>query len=172
MIRTIITSCTLTICVIIAINTTACKKDKSTTQIDTDLYNMAKETNGFTWYKKQNIQLNKSAGSGHPQPFLKVRYNIAAAKLDSTGKIIAGTVFPNGSVIVKELYTSNTTLTRYAILYKQPNSEHADAKGWVWGYIDANGDVSISATEKGNGCISCHSQTDNIDYMLMNKYFP
>ena len=44
--------------------------------------------------------------------------------------------------------------------------------GWVWGYINADESIAAPASEKGSQCISCHSQSDNIDYMLMNKYFP
>ncbi len=73
---------------------------------------------------------------------------------------------------MKELYENSTNVTRYAILYKKSDSPSADTKGWVWGYIDANGKVAEPASNKGKACISCHNQSDNIDYMLMNKYFP
>ncbi|MCB0429180.1 MAG: cytochrome P460 family protein [Flavobacteriales bacterium] len=155
----------------------SCKKKEQTTDTaadtDKELYEMAKVTSGFTWFKNSSTVLSRSAGSGHQQLFLKTRYNmIAATKLDSTGKIMSGATFPEGSLIVKELFGDSTTLERYAILYKNASSADADDKGWVWGYINADGSVAESATKKGISCISCHSQTDNIDYMLMNKYFP
>lgn len=134
---------------------------------------MSKATSGFVWYKNSSSLLNKSAGSGHPQSFLKTRYNsVAATKLDSDGKIMTGAKFPEGSLIVKELYDNSTTLGRYAILYKKTGSADADANGWVWGYINSDGTVAESASKKGTSCISCHSQAGNIVYMLMNKYFP
>jgi len=151
----------------------SCKKEKEATGTDKELYEMAKTTSGFIWFKNSNSLLSKSSGSGHPQPFLKTRYNsIASAKLDSTGKIMTGAIFPEGSLIVKELYDNSTTLGRYTILYKNSGSADADSKGWVWGYINSDGSVTEPASKKGTSCISCHSQTDNIDYMLMNKYFP
>jgi hypothetical protein len=151
----------------------SCKKDNESGGTDSELYEMAKETGGFTWFKNSSSLLNKSSGSGHPQPFLRTRYNsIASSKLDSNGKIMMGATFPEGSLIVKELYDNSTTLGRYAILYKKSGSSDADAKGWVWGYINADGGVAEAASKKGSSCISCHSQADNIDYMLMNKYFP
>jgi hypothetical protein len=163
----------LSICLVLIWTLNACQKDKEATGTDKELYDMALINSGFTWFKNSNALLNKSAGSGHSQPFLKTRYNtIAAAKLDSMGKIIPGTLFPEGSLIVKELYTSGPTLDRYAILYKNSGSADADAKGWVWGYVNADGTVSEEASNKGAACISCHSQSDNIDYMLMNKYYP
>jgi hypothetical protein len=151
----------------------SCKKDIALSGTDKELYEMAKETGGYTWFQYSSLLLDKSAGSGHPQPFLKTRYNaVAATQLDSTGRIVAGALFPEGSVVVKELRTSATTIGRYAVLYKASGHEDADARGWVWGYINADGTVAESASKKGSSCSGCHSQTDHIDYMLMNKYFP
>ena len=70
------------------------------------------------------------------------------------------------------MYADGWNLARYAILSKETNNSAADANGWVWGYINSNGNVVEPSANKGVACISCHSQTDNIDYMLMNKYFP
>jgi hypothetical protein len=151
----------------------SCKKEEQDKDTDKELYEMSKPTIGFVWYKNSSALLDKSSGSAHPQPYLRTRYNaIAASKLDSNGKIQLGVNFPEGSLIVKELHDKSGTLERYAILYKKSESVDADAKGWVWGYINADGKVSESASKKGASCISCHSQADNIDYMLMNKYFP
>jgi hypothetical protein len=163
-----INACLLGVCLL-----TSCKKDKVLAGTDKELFDMAKTTAGFVWYKNSSALLDKSGGSGHPQPFLKTRYNaIAATQLDTTGKIIAGSTFPEGSLIVKELYDNATKLGRYAILYKKSASEDADSNGWIWGYIDADGSVAVPASQKGTSCINCHSQADNIDYMLMNKFFP
>jgi hypothetical protein len=152
----------------------ACKSDKvQGPAIDQLLYEMSNSPEGFIWYKHSEDLLEKSSGSGHPQPFLRTRFNaVAATQLGSDGKVINGSVFPEGSLIVKELFDDSSTLGRYGILYKKSNHPNADSKGWVWGYINGNGSVAISAVEKGSSCISCHSQTENIDYVLMNKYFP
>ena len=151
----------------------SCKKEEEAKGIDQEMLELARVSTGFTWFKNTPTLLNKSSGSGHPQPFLRTRYNtIAATSLDSSGKIISGINFAEGSLIVKELYNNTTTFGRYAMLYKKSASAEADANGWVWGYINADGSVAEPASSKGTSCISCHSQTDNIDYMLMNKYFP
>lgn len=160
--------CFISICTI-----DACKKEEKGTGTDKELYDMAIVTAGFTWYKHSDVLLDKSAGSGHAPPFLKTRYNtIAATKLDSSGKVKAGTKFPEGSLIVKELYDKSSKLERYAILYKSTGHKDADPKGWVWGYLNYDGSVSDPASNKGSTCINCHSQINNIDYMLMNKFFP
>jgi hypothetical protein len=151
----------------------SCKKEEKVTNTDKELFEMAKATSGFTWFKNSSSLLGKSAGSAHPQAFLRTRYNAAAAtQLDANGKILSGAIFPEGSFIVKELHDNATTLGRYAILYKNSGSADADARGWVWGYINAEGTVAEPASKKGISCIGCHSQANNIDYMLMNKFFP
>ena len=156
-----------------AITTISCEKDDTADKADKELYDMAIETVGFTWYKKSDALLEKSIGSGHSQPLLRTRYNeVAAASLDENGKIMGNAMFAEGSLIVKELYADESTLSQYAILYKRNNSEFSDKDGWEWGYMNAKGDVIESVSKKGNSCISCHTQEGSIDHMLMNKYFP
>jgi hypothetical protein len=151
----------------------SCEDEEQTISIDTELYKMAKSTTGFTWYKNSSTYLDRSDGSGHSQPYLRTRYNtMAASMLDANGKIISGSTFPEGSLIVKELVDNDYNLDQYAILYKKSSEKYADARGWVWGYIAADGKVRASATQKGSSCSACHLQENNIDYMLMNKYFP
>lgn len=149
----------------------SCKKEKKAKGTDKELFDMAKETNGFTWFKLSDTLLPKSSGSGHPQALLRTRYNsIASTNLDSNGRV-KNSNFPEGSLIVKELHENIASLSRYAILYKKSGHSDADSKGWVWGYINSNGTVAEAADKKGKSCIGCHSQADNIDYMLMNKFY-
>jgi hypothetical protein len=151
----------------------SCKKDPVATGIDKQLFDMAGETEGFSWYKNSDAYLPKSSGSGHPQALLRTRFNeVAASMLDENGQVKPDITFPEGSLIVKELHDSESSLARYAILYKNTGNSSADNLGWVWGYINADGTVSISASKKGSSCISCHLQEGNIDYTLMNKFFP
>ncbi len=149
------------------------KEDETKLTTDEELYNMATQLTSSTWFGKSDALLNKSSGSGHTEPFLRVKYNsIAAAKLDANGRVTAGTIFPDGSLIVKELMTDAQTINGYAIMYKKAGHIHADANGWVWGYLDKAGAVKLSASTKGSGCTSCHGESGNIDYTLMNKAFP
>lgn len=150
-----------------------CIKENSAARTDKELYDMARSAGGFTWYKNSDAILNKSSGTGHPQAFLRTRYNaIASANLDSAGKLKTGATFQEGALIVKELYDNATSLGRYAMLLKRSGSPDADAKGWVWGYVNADGSIAAPASDKGSACIGCHSQSGNTDYMLMGKYFP
>jgi hypothetical protein len=152
--------------------TSSCKHE-SLDKSEDELYKMAKGLNSQTWYKQSNELLPRSSGSGHSEPFLRTRYNlIAAGHLNSNGGILSGTVFSQGALIVKELYESSSKFSRYAILYKKQDHPNADANGWVWGYINADGSVAEPSSNKGKSCINCHSQDGSIDYMLMNKYYP
>ncbi|GIV32833.1 MAG: hypothetical protein KatS3mg031_0368 [Chitinophagales bacterium] len=157
----------------IVASTSSCKKEKEASGLDKQLLDMAVPVNGFVWYKYSDALLNRSAGSGHNYPFLRTRYNsVAATVLDSSGKIIPGNVFPEGSLIVKELYSNSSTLSRYAMLYKKAGDPNADASGWIWGYVNADGTVAQAASLKGSGCRGCHSQPGHIDFNLMTLYFP
>lgn len=150
-----------------------CKKDSSTNATDANLYKMAKETTGFTWYKNSDALLPKSNLSGHTEPYLRTRYNsTASTMLDGTGKVQAAITFPEGSLIVKELYSDETTLAKYAILYKDPENSYADSDGWVWGYVENDGSVVEPSSNKGNACIACHNHEGNINKTLMNVAIP
>lgn len=157
---------------LLAITIQSCKKDEPAEGIDRELYDMATETDGFVWFENSAAWLPKSSGSAHNFANLRTRYNsTAATQLDANGRIEANAAFPEGSLVVKELSDGNSS-ELYAILYKRSDSEYADANGWVWGYVNADATVRTSAEDKGAGCTGCHSQQDNIDYMLMNKFFP
>lgn len=91
------TSLVLSTLLVVIVTINSCKKEdqskgtEQTKTTDQDLYDLAKVTTGFVWYKKSTTLLNKSSGSAHPYPFLRTRYNdIAAKKLDANGKIITG----------------------------------------------------------------------------------
>ena len=153
----------------------SCKKEKVIEKGSTDeqLLMKAKETTGFTWYKNSDQLLSKGPHTGHSEDFLRTRYNAtAAAMLDADGKVKAGAVFPDESLIVKELHSNSTTLSTYAVMYKKSGHEDADAHGWVWGYIRPGGEVREPASNKGSACTGCHSQNGNIDLTLMNLDHP
>jgi predicted small secreted protein len=134
---------------------------------------IAKQTNGYTWYKKSDAYLPKNAVSGHAEPLERTRYDATAAmQLDANGKVKAGTVFPEGSTIVKELVNADKTVNGYAVLIKRKADPSADADGWVWADISAAGAELYPISSKGNGCIPCHSISGHINRTLMNVSNP
>lgn len=157
---------------IVVISLQACKKDEPAVGIDLELLQMAEVTSGFTWYKNSDVWLPKSSGSGHNYTGLRTRYNATAAtQLDGNAQVLNNASFPDGSLVVKEL-SNGTSVERYAILFKDSDNDFADSNGWVWGYVNADGTVATTAEDKGAICTSCHLQPGNLDYMLMNSYFP
>lgn len=138
---------------------------------DEFLLELESKTSDYVWFGNSEALLDRSSESGHPETQLRTRYNSKAAeKLNSEGRVIEGTVFEDGSLIVKEL-VSNGSLNTLAIMYKDANNEFADANGWLWGYFDGQNKVRQSAVNKGVGCRGCHLQSGHIDLTLMNKAF-
>ncbi|MCC6817250.1 MAG: cytochrome P460 family protein [Saprospiraceae bacterium] len=151
----------------------SCSKDEAATGSDLELLNLAKASGIWVYYKLDSSYLNRSSGSGHNFKKLRTRFNaIAATQLDIDGKVKSNAQFADGSVVVKELTDDTHHVERFAILYKNSTHADADSRGWVWGYVNADGTVSESATKKGNSCIGCHTQVGSLDYILMNKFFP
>lgn len=149
----------------------SCKKEA--TGSDKELYDKSKITSGFTYYKKSNAIVNKTAGSGHSDAKLATRFNSEASQsLDADGKVKSGALFADNALIVKELYDKNDKATGYAIMYKKTGDANADSKGWLWAVYSTDGTVKQSITKKGSGCVSCHSGNGNIDNSLMNVSFP
>jgi len=154
-----------------------CKEKDSPTETPTasttteaQLYMLGKNSAGFTFYKNSTDTLTKAGNSAHPDPKLRTRYNkIAAQYLDANGKVKAGTVFPDSSLIVKELFTGST-LTTYVFLFKKKGDTNADANGWVWAETSPTGAATYPVSNKGSGCLGCHST--GIDYTRMNDTHP
>jgi len=136
----------------------SCKKDKADTDADHALYDEIK-TAGFTYYQNGNLLAGVSPS---PHGAFKLRFNaVALAALDSTGELPAGSSFPAGSLLVKELFTGNN-ITLYSVMKKDPSNENAGS-GWVWAEFKTDGAASFSTGKKGNGCISCHGGLPNRD---------
>jgi hypothetical protein len=150
----------------------ACKHEPKE-GIEHEMFEAGRKSEGFTWYKFNSQIIPSSELSGHSDPDQRTRYNsIAAAMLDANGKVMEGITFPEGSLIVKELYKNNGNLNTYAMMFKKPSAAEADAAGWVWGYFDEKGSPRASASEKGAQCRGCHNQNGSIDYSLMNLAHP
>ena len=137
----------------------ACSKDKIDPDADRDLFN---QVNGgaYTFYQNGNIL---SPQSPSPHGNFKLRFNsVAAAALDSTGELPAGSTFPDNSIIVKEVHNGND-ITLYAVMKKDPTNVNA-SNGWLWAEINPSGQATYSTNKKGVECAGCHSDTPNRDF--------
>jgi hypothetical protein len=136
----------------------SCKKDKTDTDTDEALYNEVKAS-GYTYYQGGNILAGAPAS---PHGNFKLRFNsVAQTVLDSTGELPAGVSFPTGSMIVKEVY-DGSSLHLFAVMKKDPSNTNA-AGGWLWAELNTDGSTNFSTGKKGDGCISCHSNSPNRD---------
>lgn len=136
----------------------ACKKDKNDTDADNALYSEVK-AGGYSYYQNATLL---SAAAASPHGSFKLRFNSTAqAALDSTGELPSGHTFPHGSIIVKEIY-SGSSLNLYAVMKKDPSNGNAGS-GWVWAEFNTDGSAHFSTGKKGDGCISCHSNSPNRD---------
>lgn len=148
--------------VCIALLAQSCKKEEE--EIDATLWN---EINGSGYAYYTGTPGITAAVGNSPHGFERVRFNtIAQQALDIDGKLPAGSAFPDGAVIVKEIFTSATgPLELYAIMKKNSTSLLAGG-GYEWAEFTTDGNAAFSSDKKGNGCISCHSGNPNRDLVL------
>jgi len=153
-----------------------CKEEDSPTQTaqtvtDSQLLLLAKNITGKTFYKLSTDTLSKGGNSAHPGPKLRTWYNTkAAAQLTAQGIVKSSPAFADSSLIVKEIYNADGTLSLYAILFKMSSATNKGPGDWVWAELESNGTPIISATAKGAGCASCHASA--FDYTRMNDVHP
>jgi Cytochrome P460 len=135
--------------------TESCKKEA--TDMEITLFNEFSNTTGYTYYKGNTAIVASSSESPHNR-FFRVRFNaIAKNALTNNGKLPVGGAFPEGSIIVKELYDSATgQLAFYAIMKKMTGDSNAGSN-WLWAEYSPDGKIAYSVTKKGGGCISCHN---------------
>lgn len=136
---------------LLMIYVTACRKDKSLTA-DKLLYNEINES-GYTYYQNGNL-LNGVSPSPHGA--FKLRFNaIALAALDSLRELPKGSTFPEGAVLVKEVY-ENGSLSLYVVMKKEPSNQN-EGSGWLWAEYNPDGSVDYPVNKKGQDCIGCHN---------------
>lgn len=143
----------------------SCKKEdeESTEDINENaaLYELTKSDEGYIYFKNGD-ELPGTSPSPHGS--FKLRFNdVAAAALDSTGKLPVGASFPENSLIVKDLY-SGGSLNLIAVMQKKPSSSNS-ANNWVWAEYNPGGEVVYSVSENGAACTSCHSTSSNRDFI-------
>lgn len=141
---------------------------------DNELYNASTTTSGFTYYKSDNTVTTSSPESAHTG-FFRVRFNdVAFAALTDNGKLPAGSTFPEGSLIVKELHNQadGSDQSGVAIMIKRPNDPNADANGWVWAEYFSGPNTGFSVSTKGAGCTGCHGASGNRDQVRLFALFP
>lgn len=136
----------------------ACTKDKGINPDlafkDNALLDSCKNQEAFSYYKNDANTIYPGNNNSHGA--FKLKFNkIALQELTDNGKLPIGSKFPNGSMIVKEVY-SGTNINFYALMYKRNGS-------WIWAEIEVGGKVLFSVEKDPGLCISCHQQSGNRD---------
>jgi hypothetical protein len=99
-----------------------------------------------------------NVGTPFHAPADRVHLNATAFGTLQNGKLPAGSRFPDGSVVFKEILTNGGTTTEtYSILYKDSGNPLA-VNGWLWAEFSPNGTTTYSIANRGAVCTSCHSQ--------------
>ncbi|MDQ3047815.1 MAG: hypothetical protein M3R27_09735 [Bacteroidota bacterium] len=147
---------TISAVLLFSIAWSSCSKEKGAVPFqisNQSLFDLIEQSAGTGYYQNGNIL---PAAGNSPHNSFKLRFNsIALSALDSLGELPAGSIFPDSSLVVKEV-TVGGSLSEYAVMYKHKGS-------WVWGEYRTNGDVIYSIGNKGAACISCHSEPINRD---------
>jgi hypothetical protein len=134
------------------------EENVGTITTDASLFNEISQTSEY--YYQEGAILNPAPASPHST--FKLRFNeIAWSVLDETGELPAGSKFPEGSVIIKEVYSSGS-VALYAVMKKNSVESNA-AEGWLWAEYLPNGQLGYSIGQKGLGCTNCHSQGTHRD---------
>jgi hypothetical protein len=134
---------------------------------DQALFTLVTQTQPFTTYARfPGIDVIRSGTSAH-QPLVRVSMNATALSVLQDGRLPAGSAFPIGSVIFKEVLASEAgAASIYTIMLKDPTNP-LSGNGWVWAEYRPDGGVAYSATNRGGACTSCHSlaQGSRNDYV-------
>jgi hypothetical protein len=137
---------------------TSCKKDRTISGFDAELFTKAQASDNWTYLNfKQDFSTPPNT-TGHKSLFFRTKFNATAANNNFTdkGELIDGATFEDGSMIVNEMCNTIGVIDKYAIMYKDSKNEFADKNGWVWSYVNADNTIIEPASRIGISCIKCH----------------
>jgi hypothetical protein len=152
----------------------SCKQDRATpdtTFTDAKLFALVKDTSGSGYYKDNAGASDWSSDNAHGGRPYKLRLNAKGyAALTASGKLPANGVFPDSTLLVKELHTTaiSDAIADYSVFYKLNGS---------WNYAQYKNDgsfgsstVVFSLSADAANCKSCHNSpsTDNVLTFLVH----
>jgi hypothetical protein len=104
------------------------------------------------------------SGVHGPHGAFRLRFNnIAFKALTNDGKLPVGAKMPEGSLIIKDVY-SGPSVSLYAFMYKYSGR-------WLWAEIKPNGETSYSVNKDPGTCTSCHEQSGNRDLVMSFNFY-
>jgi hypothetical protein len=137
---------------------------------DQALFRFVTVTQPFGSYPRfPNVDVLGSGSSAHV-PFVRVSMNATAFAALQNGRLPAGTQFPNGSVIFKEVLPSQSgSASVYAVMYKDRGNPLA-GDGWLWSELRPDGSVVYAVTDRGRACTGCHSLEQGLQNDLVRTF--
>lgn len=94
--------------------------------------------------------------------------------------------FPDGTVIVKELFTGETEslttgkatrakdLAGYFVMVKDTQNRFPDhplwGDGWGWAFFGADDTMKTTSTDYRNDCLACHEPARGTDFLYTSAY--
>jgi hypothetical protein len=108
------------------------------------------------------------SGSNAHRPLVRVSMNSVSLSALQGDTLPAGASFPKGSIIFKQIIQNGETIL-YALIYKDPNNS-LSAGGWLWAELYPDGRVAYSISNKGAGCVGCHSLEEGFGNDLVRTF--
>ena len=128
---------------------------------DASLHRLVTQTEPFAGYtpfpNADEFTTGRLVGSEAHRPVVRVSLNARAMSALVGGRLPAGGRFPDGSIVFKEVRASQSaTPNLYAVMYRDQANPLAGA-GWLWAEFSPTGSVAFSVSQRGSGCVGCHS---------------
>jgi hypothetical protein len=138
------------------------EKEDGLVVADETLIAQAKNTSSFTFFRNRTDTLQTDPSSEHGL-YMRVRMNSRALSVMNDSTSAATAVFPDESIIVKEMYdTKGGPLTGFVVMYKLRSGSNEN-HGWLWGEYKSDGTPLYSVAKNGERCLGCHLESPNQD---------
>ncbi len=139
---------------------------------DEKLYKWITSDTGYYYYQNNPEILPTSIETERAHDnFMRIRFNKKAANvLNQDGHLPKGVMFPDSSIIIKEIYSEKTGAVEVlAVMVKLKGAPNSN-KDWLWAEYSPSGDVEYSVSKNGKACVSCHKSTyDNVRIFEIRK---
>lgn len=127
---------------------------------DASLWRLVSESDPFSRYTPfpgvEETTTGRLVGSEAHRPVIRVTLNTVAAAALRDSRLPAGTTFPSGSVVFKEVRPSATAAATLYIVMLKDSGNGLAGNGWVWGEYRPGGATVYSVNNRGSACINCH----------------
>jgi hypothetical protein len=139
---------------------------------DVELFRYITQVDPFTSYvlfpRVDSVTSGTLNGSTAHQPLVRVSLNEKAMSALHNDSLTAGSEFPVGSVLFKQIKMGDSTVL-YAVILKAPGSP-LSGNGWLWAEFNPDGSPYISLTRRGTNCVGCHSRERGLQHDLVRTF--